>query len=103
VTQDIQLDRQLAGPKPVAARISTRDIQMLYACKTSPDAFLQLILAKLKDAGCPAIEGALRLRVTHGKVFKMKTDPLVEQEAFEYLWLPPAYAEAMNMQGGGVC
>jgi len=102
VNQETAIQEQLAGPKPVAARISTHDIQMLYACHTSPDAFLQLILAKLKDAGAP-VEGVLRLRLAHGKVFKVKTDPMVEQDAFEYLWLPEAYAEAMNMRSGGVC
>jgi hypothetical protein len=91
----------LAGPKPVSVEISTRDIQMLYAMRTSPAQFMQLILAKLKDAGAP-VEGALNLRLAHGKVFKMKDDPLQEQPSFTYLWLPEAYVDGMrgSMEAG---
>jgi hypothetical protein len=85
----------IEGPKPVSARISTHDIQMLYACNTNPDAFMQCILGALKDAGCPAIEGVLRLRCAYGKVFKMKTNLLEEQDYFEYLWLHDSYVDAI--------
>jgi hypothetical protein len=95
---DIQ--EQLAGPKPVAAFISSDDIQALFACGTHPDKYNQLILAKLKDNGAP-IEGTLRLRPAHGKVFKMKDSVLEEQAGFTYLWLSDAYVDAMGpMQGG---
>jgi hypothetical protein len=84
----------IEGPKPIAVQISTIDIQMLYAVKTSPTAFMQLILAKLKDAGAP-VEGILNLRMAHGKVFKIKDSPLEEQSAFTYIWIPDAYLAAM--------
>jgi hypothetical protein len=85
----------LEGPKPIAVDIPVIDIQMLFALGTSPEAFNQLILAKLKDAGAP-VEGVIKLKLAHGKVYKMKTNPLVEQDAFEYLWLPDAYVESMH-------
>jgi hypothetical protein len=92
---DAAVQETLAGPKPVSVEISTGDIQMLYAMRTSPAQFMQLILAKLKDAGAP-VEGALNLRLAHGKVFKMKDDPLREQPSFTYLWLPEAYVDGMR-------
>lgn len=88
----------IEGPKPIAASISTDDIQALYACGTNPDAFNQCILAKLKDNGAP-IEGTLRLRPAHGKVFKLKDSVLREQAEFTYLWLPDAYVAAVGDVG----
>ncbi len=76
--------------KPIAIAIATDDIQALFACGTSPHMFNQLILAKLKDAGAP-VEGMMDLKLAHGRVFKLKDDPLKPQEAFEYLWLPEEY------------
>lgn len=84
----------LQGPKPISVEISTRDIQMLYACQTSPAAYMQLILAKLKDAGAP-VEGVLNLRLAHGAVCKLKDNPLQEQESFVYMWLPEQYVHAI--------
>lgn len=87
------------GPKPIAVSISTHDIQALFACGTSPDAYNQLILAKLKDAGAP-VEGMLRLKLAHGQVCKVKTDPTQPQEAFDYVWLPEAYVYAIASANG---
>lgn len=81
--------------KPIAITINTRDIQMLYAMKTSPDTYHQLLLAKLRDAGGP-VEGSIRYRLAHGQLFKLKTNPLKEQDAFEYVWLPEEYVAAMS-------
>jgi hypothetical protein len=84
----------IAGPKPIAVDISVDDVRMLTACRTSPDSYLQLILAKLKDAGAP-VEGAIRLRLAHGKLFKLKDSVFEEQAAFTYMWLPEAYVHAI--------
>ena len=94
-TENEAVQEILSGPKPVSVEITTRDVQMLYACQTSPKAYMQLILAKLKDAGAP-VEGALNLRVAHGKVFKMKDNPMEEQSSFVYIWIPDAYIEGMR-------
>jgi hypothetical protein len=88
----------LQGPKPISIEISTQDVQMLYACQTSPTAYMQLILAKFKDAGAP-VEGTLNLKLAHGMVCKLKDNPLQEQIAFTYLWLPEAYVDGMRNIG----
>lgn len=90
---------EIPGPKPIAVTISTDDIQALFSCGTSPTAFNQLIMAKLKDAGAP-IEGVLLLKPSHGSVYKLKDDPLKEQDAFCYMWIPEAWGEAMKSAGG---
>lgn len=60
---------------------------------------MQLILAKLKDAGAP-VEGMLHLKMAHGKVFKMKDSVLEEQPSFCYIWLPDEYVDAIGGQVG---
>lgn len=87
------------GPKPITVGISTADVAALFACNTDPYQYMQLILAKLKDAGVP-VEGTLHLKLAHGKVFKVKTNPLVEQSEFKYLWLPEAYVLGLAQMGG---
>lgn len=82
------------GPKPIAVSISTNDVQCLYACHTSPDAYNQLILAKLKDAGAP-VEGILRLKLAHGAVAKVKDNPVEPSDEFTYMWLPENYVLAI--------
>lgn len=91
---DSAVQEALQGPKPISIEISTRDIQMLYACQTGPSQYMQLILAKLKDAGAP-VEGTLTLRLAHGAVCKLKDNPLQEQESFVYVWLPESYVHAI--------
>jgi hypothetical protein len=81
--------------RPIAVSISTNDIQVLYATNTSPYMYQQLILAKLKDAGCPAIEGAAILKLTHGALTKVKDNPLKPEESFCYVWLPQEYVAAI--------
>lgn len=83
------------GPKPIAVTVSTSDVHALFMCDTSPDAYQQLLLAKLKDAGGP-VEGALRLRLCEGKMFKLKDSLLQEQTEFTYLWLPAAYCASLT-------
>jgi len=89
----------LAGPKPISVSVATKDIQMLHACRTSPDQYAQLLLAKLKDAGGP-VEGTLKLRLAHGKLFKLKDSLLEEQTEFTYLWLPETYCAAIAAGAG---
>lgn len=84
----------LQGPKPISVEIATQDIQMLFAMNTNPDTYMQLILAKLKDAGAP-VEGTIQLKLAHGKLFKLKDSMLEEQPAFTYIWLPEGYVEAI--------
>jgi hypothetical protein len=90
---------KLEGPKPIAVMIPSHDIQALTAAKCSPYEYNQLILAKLKDAGAP-VEGVINLKMAHGSVYKLKTNPMVEEPGFTYMWLPEAYVHALNAMGG---
>jgi hypothetical protein len=95
MSNDIAVAQELLqGPKPISVEISTQDVQMLFACHTNPEQYMQLILAKLKDAGAP-VEGTLRLRLAHGAVCKLKDNPMQEQAAFVYMWLPEQYVHAI--------
>lgn len=93
--QQDQMKQMLEGPKPIAIEIPGRDIQMLHAMNTDKETFAQLILAKLKDAGAP-VEGVLRYSIAHGKVYKVRDSVLVEQDSFQYIWMPEAYCAAME-------
>jgi hypothetical protein len=55
---------------------------------TSPDGFNQKLLEKLKAAGGP-VEGIINLRLSHGKLARVKPD-LRDQKLgrFRYIWLP---------------
>ena len=91
----------LHAPKPIGARISTADVRALFACNTSPDAYMQCILGALKDAGAP-VEGTIRLRLSHGAVAKVKDSVLQEQDYFEYIWLSEEYVAAIASGAGGM-
>jgi hypothetical protein len=88
----------IEGPKPISISISAHDVQALYTCGTNPDAYNQLLLAALKDAGGP-VEGILHLRLATGKLCKLKDKALEPQDAFTYLWISDAYVAAIA-QGG---
>jgi hypothetical protein len=88
-------------PKPISFSVSTDDIQALYACRTNPDQYTQLLLAKLRDCGGP-VEGALTLRLAHGKLAKLKDNPLEAQNEFVYCWLPDEYVAAIAQGAGGM-
>lgn len=96
--QEAPIEAPIEGPKPISVSISANDIRMLFACGTNPDAYNQLLLAALKDAGGP-VEGILHLRLAHGKLCKLKDKALEPQDAFTYVWLPEAYVAAIA-QGG---
>lgn len=88
------------GPRPVAVTISANDVAALHACGTRPDAYMQLILAALRDAGAP-VEGTLRLRLAHGRLAKVKDDVMKPQDGFVYVWLPDEYVAAIASGAGG--
>jgi hypothetical protein len=88
-----------SGPKPVGIFVSTMEIQVLYASGTNPFAYNQFLLEKLRDAGAP-VEGAIHLRLAHGQLFKLKTNPVNPEDGFRYLWLPENYSYALQQAGG---
>ena len=93
-TEQAVLQELSRAPKPIAITVPTDDIQALFMCGTGPDAYNQLLLAKLKDAGGP-VEGSIRLRLCTGKLFKMKDSVLQEQTEFTYMWLPDEFVWAI--------
>lgn len=101
MTEDQVVQKNLAGPKPIAIQVSSIDIQMLYACRTDPHTYGQLLLAKLKDVGGPVEWSPQGLRLAHGQLFKMKDSVLEAQDEFTYLWLPDAYVAGMTSQTPG--
>jgi hypothetical protein len=85
------------SPSPIAVLVTADEIAALYISNTSPDGFMQYLLGRLKSSGA-AVEGAMRLRLAHGAVYKVKGEP--GQMYFQYLWLPEAYVAGINAVGG---
>jgi hypothetical protein len=82
--------------KVVAIKVAGFEIAALYADKTGPYAFAQLLLERFKAAGAP-VEGTIRLRLARGKVFKLKSNP--GDASFRYVWLPPEHCQSLGVQG----
>lgn len=92
-------DALLPGvPKPIMITISNLDVKMLAASRTSPEGYMQCILAALKDAGAP-VEGVLKLKLAHGAVARVKPNPMVDEGGFKYVWLAPEYVAAIAKGG----
>lgn len=85
--------------KPVAVWLSAYELQGLYARdEARPYDFNQYILRKLRDAGAP-VEGALRLKLSHGAVARVKPDPGRQEMGFKYIWLPEQHVRAIAAKG----
>jgi len=84
------------GDRVVAIKVAGFEIAALYADKTGPYAFAQLLLERFKAAGAP-VEGTIRLRLARGKVFKIKSQP--GDASFRYVWLPDEHCQAMGVAG----
>lgn len=85
--------------KPIAVTLNAQEVGAMYAAHITPYQFMQLLLAKFKDAGVP-IEGQLEHKLATGKVFKKKDDLLRNPGTFVYIWLPDAYVEGLDARGG---
>lgn len=94
------VEPDLGKLKPVAFSISTHDVQALFACSINPEQYMQCILAGLRDNGCTAVEGVLKLKLAHGKVCKLKDSIHEAQSEFTYVWLPEEYVYAIQNGGG---
>jgi hypothetical protein len=84
------------GDKVVTVKVLGYEIAALYADKTGPYAFNQLLLERFQAAGAP-VEGTIRLRLARGKVFKIKSQP--GDASFRYVWLPDEHCQALGVQG----
>lgn len=91
-------EQDLLAEKPIVIRLTAQEIGFLYATKTSPYEFTQTLLTKLREVGGP-VEGVIRQWLTHGQLCRIKNS--IEGEGFfDYCWVPPCWAAAMNAQGG---
>jgi hypothetical protein len=76
---------------PIPITLDWFELSTMATEHTSPDGFNQKLLEKLKAAGGP-VEGIINLRLSHGKLARVKPD-LHDQKLgrFRYLWLPPQH------------
>jgi hypothetical protein len=96
---EAQMLAEMGRWKPVAITLDAQEFGALYATKTSPNGFIQYLLAKLKTTGAVPVEGVLALRLAHGKLFKLKDSPL-GKGYFSYIWLPENYWQTIQAMGG---
>jgi hypothetical protein len=101
--EEQQMARELAaqGTVPIAIAISAQDIAKMTVEHYSPYMFSQNMLERFKAAGAP-VEGTIKLKLAHGKIARVKPDPLQPQDFFQYLWLPDQYAEAIRTHGASL-
>ena len=82
--------------KVIAIRVAGFEIAALYNDRTGPYAFAQLLLERFKAAGAP-VEGVIKFKLLHGKIFKLRSKP--GDNSFKYVWLPPEYCHSLGVQG----
>ena len=77
---------------PIPITLDWFELSTMAAEHVSPDGFNQKLLEKLKAAGGP-VEGIINLRLSHGKLARVKPD-LRDQRLgrFRYMWLPEQHA-----------
>lgn len=94
---DMNVIRQ-AEEKPIAIQVAGYDVARLFADHTGPYLFAQFLLERFKAAGAP-VEGvpSVKLRLHHGKIFKLRSQP--GDASFRYIWLPEEHATALGVQG----
>jgi hypothetical protein len=91
-------EQELLREKPLVVRITAQEVGLMYATRTTPYEYMQFILGRLRETGGP-VEGTLHLKLTHGNVYRVKNSP-EGPGVFDFMWVPPAWAQAMNEQGG---
>ena len=73
---------------PIPIQLDWFELSQMAAERTSPDGFNQKLLEKLREAGGP-VEGIINLRLSHGKLARVKPDLRDEKLGrFRYMWLP---------------
>ena len=87
-----QLD---VADKPCGVTIDAQTLGRLYTDKCSPWEFNQFLFMQFKQAGCSAVEGVLKLKLTRGKVFKLKSSP--GEMEFHYMWMPDILCAALGL------
>ena len=87
---------ELTQDKVIAIKVAGFEIAALYNDRTGPYAFAQLLLERFKAAGAP-VEGVIKFKLLHGKIFKLRSKP--GDNSFKYVWLPPEYCHSLGVQG----
>lgn len=85
--------------QPILITIDAQEIGQLYASKTNPFEFIQYLLAKLKVRAPNLVEGVLTLKLTQGRLLKVK-DSIQGRHYSDYLWLHPTWLARLNEMGG---
>ena len=77
---------------PIPITLDWFELSTMVTEHVSPDGFNQKLLEKLKAVGGP-VEGITNLRLSHGKLARVKPD-LHDQKLgrFRYIWLPDEHA-----------
>jgi hypothetical protein len=83
---------------PVTVTITAQEFGVIYNQRLTPFEYTQYILGRLKVAGAP-VEGTLTLRLKYGNLCRVK-ESIQGPGQFDFMWLPPAWAQAINEQGG---
>ena len=81
--------------KPCGVIVDAQTLGRLWADKCSPWEFNQFLFMLLKQAGCNAVEGVLKLKLTRGKVLKIKSVP--GDMEFRYVWLAEPLCVALGI------
>jgi hypothetical protein len=82
--------------KPIAIAVNVQEIGRWFVDKLSPYAFTQQLLERLKAAGAPVESGRRGLQLAHGRVAKVRLNPMKQDEWIKYVWLPDDVAKAIR-------
>jgi hypothetical protein len=88
---------------PIPITLDWFELSEMAAQGCSPDGFIQKVLEKLREAGGP-VEGVINLRLSHGKLARVKPDMKDEKLGrFRYLWLPPQHCAIVEQSTKQEC
>lgn len=90
--------QDLEREKPIVVTLDAQEIGYLYVGRATPYDYQQYYLRKLKNAGAP-IEGLVHLRPSYGVICRVK-ESIQGPGHFDFMWVPPAWAAAINQSGG---
>jgi hypothetical protein len=88
-----QLD---VADKPCGVTLDAQTLGRLFVDKCKPYEFNQFLFMQFKQAGCSAVEGVIKMKLTRGKIFKLRSAP--GEMEFHYMWLPDVLCHALGVQ-----
>lgn len=81
------------GEHPIMIVITAQEIGRMWAAKSSPTVYNQMLMEKFRAAGAP-VEGVLNLTFAHGRLARVRPSREHAGE-FGYVWLPDLWAAKM--------